>query len=123
MSSIAGRWRIVTMDLWDRDAVDLVGPAFIEINSDGTGHFRFIAVEGNLDCRHTEPGHRPALEFTWEGNDEDDHASGRGWIQLDRDDSLRGHIFIHGADNSGFRAVPDEGGRHTPRRPREPPSN
>lgn len=24
-------WRIVEMDLWDRDAIDLVGPGFIEL--------------------------------------------------------------------------------------------
>ena len=32
-----GRWRIEEMDLWDRDALDLVAPAFIEFRSDDTG--------------------------------------------------------------------------------------
>lgn len=27
---IAGRWRIVEMELWDTEAIDLLGPAFIE---------------------------------------------------------------------------------------------
>jgi hypothetical protein len=27
---VAGKWRIAEMDLWDREALDLVGPAFIE---------------------------------------------------------------------------------------------
>ncbi len=27
---LVGRWRIQEMDVWDGDALDLVGPAFIE---------------------------------------------------------------------------------------------
>jgi hypothetical protein len=103
---MAGSWRIVEMDLWDRDAIDLVGPAFIEFRADGTGGFRFIAVEGYLDCRYAEHGDFRRVAFTWEGNDEGDPASGRGWAQLETDGSLRGHIFFHAGDDSGFRAVP-----------------
>jgi len=44
-----------------------------------TGRFGFIAVEGYLDCRDTEPDGRPGVEFTWEGSDDGDPASGRGW--------------------------------------------
>ena len=32
--SLKGRWRIVEMELWDEDAIDLVGPAFIELRDD-----------------------------------------------------------------------------------------
>lgn len=106
-SRTAGKWRIVEMDVWDRDAIDLLGPAFIEIKTDGTGWFRFVAVEGNLDCKHVErEGHR-AVEFTWDGDDEGDHVSGRGWAQVETGGSLRGHIFFHAGDDSAFRAVTD----------------
>ena len=93
------------MDLWDADAIDLVGPALIEIRRDGTGWFRFIAVEGHMDCRYVERKGRPAVEFSWDGNDEGDRVTGRGWAQADPDGSLRGHIFIHDGDDSGFLAV------------------
>ena len=93
------------MDLWDRDAIDLVGPAIIEITADGHGSFRFIAVEGCIDARQVELDGRPGVEFSWAGNDEGDHVSGRGWARLDEDGSLRGHLFIHSGDDSGFRAV------------------
>ncbi len=43
MTDVAGRWRIVEMELWDRDDLDLVGPAFIEFDEDRTGRFAFIA--------------------------------------------------------------------------------
>ena len=101
---IKGRWRIIEMDLWDRDAIDLLGPAFIEITRNGTGEFRFIAVEGDLDCRSQEREGLPAVEFTWTGNDECDPASGRGWATLQPDGSLHGHIYFHLGDDSGFRA-------------------
>ncbi len=32
---------------------------------------------------------RPGVEFSWEGNDECDLASGRGWAVLEEDGSLR----------------------------------
>src|SRR5829696_7806075 len=105
MTRVTGRWQIVEMDLWDRDAIDLLGAAFIEIDGDGSGSFRFIAVEGDIDGRHVERDGRPALEFSWVGADDNDDASGRGWALLETDDSLVGHIYIHRGDDSGFRAA------------------
>ena len=49
MTTVTGRWQIVEMDRGDRDAIDLLGPAFVEIGADGLGTFRFIAVEGVID--------------------------------------------------------------------------
>jgi hypothetical protein len=57
--SVTGRWRIVEMDLWDLEAIDLLGPAFIEFRRDRTGEFRFIAVEGWMDCANGERDGRP----------------------------------------------------------------
>jgi len=103
--TLAGRWRIVEMDLWDLEAVDLVGPGFIEIRKDGTGQFGFIAVEGWMDCRDGSRDGRPSVEFTWAGWDEGDQVSGRGWAALEEDGALRGHLYFHLGDDSGFRAV------------------
>lgn len=97
------------MDLWDGEAIDLVGPGFIEFNADGTGHFRFIAVDGYLDCRNAERADPPRVDFTWEGNDDGDHASRRGWAERETEGSLRGHIFFHAGDDSGFRAIREAG--------------
>ncbi len=101
----SGRWRIVEMDLWDRDAIDLVGPGFFEIKADGTGSFQFIAVEGAIDGRHVERDSRPLFEFSWVGSDDGDGASGRGWARVEADGSLLGHIYFHRGDDSGFRAA------------------
>ena len=37
-----------------------------------------------MDCREVERDGRPGMEFSWEGNDESDPASGRGWAVLGR---------------------------------------
>jgi hypothetical protein len=107
---VTGAWRIVEMDLWDAEAIDLLGPGFIKLAGDRGGSFRFIAVEGWMDCRSGQRDGRPCVEFTWEGNDECDPASGRGWAVLEEDGSLRGHIYFHLGDDSGFRAVRAEAG-------------
>ena len=102
---VAGRWRIVKMERWDREAMDLIGPAFIELKSNGHGSFRFIVVEGFIDARPVEREGRPTVEFAWDGTDEGDQVSGRGWAVVEPDGSLIGHLFIHLGDDSGFRAV------------------
>jgi hypothetical protein len=50
-------------------------------------------------------GQAAGVEFSWEGNDESDPASGRGWAVLEEDGSLSGRIFFHLGDDSGFTAV------------------
>jgi hypothetical protein len=82
-----------------------VGPAFIDFGQDGAGQFRFIAVEGQLDCWHGHRDGRPAVEFGWEGHDDCDPASGRCWAVLEDDGMLSGHIFIYQADHSAFTAI------------------
>ena len=54
LMAINGLWRIVEMDLWDQDAIDLVGPAFIDFGPRGLGSFRFIVVEAEIDYRRSE---------------------------------------------------------------------
>lgn len=48
---------------------------------------------------------RPGVEFSWQGHDEGDPASGRGWATLEAEGSLRGRIYFHLGDDSGFHAV------------------
>lgn len=93
------------MELWDKEAMDLVGPAFIELGAGGMGSFGFIAVEGQLDCRAAPRDGRPGVEFSWEGRDDCDPASARGWAALADDGSLHGRIYFHLEDDSGFRAA------------------
>ena len=93
------------MELWDADAIDLVGPGFIEFDRGRSGRLAFIAVEAELDCRQAVRDEGPCVEFTWEGSDEGDPVSGRGWAVLADDGTLDGRIFFHLGDDSGFQAV------------------
>ena len=98
-SPFKGRWQIVSMDAWDVEE-DL---AYIEFDDQGGGDFQFASVQGVMDCRFTTRGNEPAIEWTWEGGDEDKPATGRGWAVL-KGDELHGLIVIHDADESGFVA-------------------
>jgi hypothetical protein len=101
---LIGRWRIVEMSNWDRDAVDLIEPGFIEFDEDGIGAFGFVAVTGQIDYRETERDGHAVVEFTWEGVDEGDRVSGRGWATLSDDAVVEGRLFFHMGDDSSFRA-------------------
>ena len=103
-TSVIGRWRITEMENWDQEAVDLVQPGFIEFDDDGLGGLGFIAVTGELDWREADRDGRPGVEFSWQGSDEGDDVSGRGWTALNRDGTLEGHIYFHLGDDSAFRA-------------------
>jgi hypothetical protein len=102
-SPFTGRWRIVSMETWDEDYFNEEVQAFIELKEDGTGHFQFGYVQGYMDWRSAARDGEPAVEWSWEGNDEMDPAQGRGWAVL-KGDELHGMIFIHLGDESGFVA-------------------
>jgi hypothetical protein len=153
-----GTWRIRTMEVWSEDAFDLLGPAHFTFQADGFGTFRFIAVEGDMDCRFGERDGKPLVEFSeavnewsrrteaereargqgarsawprratsdeqrsprasqpaecsrpfvhslsWEGGDDGDPMTGRGWAVVDGE-VLCGHIFLHCGDDSAFTAT------------------
>jgi len=67
------------------------------------GQFRFGLTSGDIDYRLADRGGQPAAEWTWEGMDEMDPCTGRGWAVL-ADDELHGMIFFHQGDESGFVA-------------------
>ncbi|MGH9126046.1 MAG: hypothetical protein ACRDZ8_15165 [Acidimicrobiales bacterium] len=101
------------MDMWDPDVLDLVEPAFIEFDGVRSGRFGFIAVTGRMDCRPTTIEGRPGVEFSFQGLDEGDEVTGRGWAALIEEVTMTGHIYFHMGDDSGFRAV-REGSKPTP---------
>lgn len=74
--AFAGRWRLVEMDTWDNDFLDV----------------RYGARDGAA-----------CAEFSWQGFDENDPACGRGWVTLGTAGRLVGHFFIHNGDDSRLR--------------------
>jgi hypothetical protein len=91
---LIGRWRIVQADIWERDHLDLYGPAVMTITDHGRGEIAFGALQAGLDIEYS----RSAVGFTWEGFDEMDEVSGDGSL----DD---GSIEIEFAYPNGDEAV------------------
>ena len=78
-SQTAGRWRITAMTERDNDFIDAEVPGYIHFGKDGLGDFQFGYVRCDIDWRETEREGEPAVEFSFEGTDEMDPCSGRGW--------------------------------------------
>jgi hypothetical protein len=102
-SPFMGRWRIVSMSGWGQDFVDEEEEGYIEFSENDKGEFHFGYVHGHMDYRLTQRDGEPAVEWTWDGNDEMDPAQGRGWAVV-RGGELHGMIFFHGGDDSDFVA-------------------
>jgi len=100
-SSFVGRWRIVEMAQWDQEFVDLVSPGHITFTRNGRGELHFGAVDVSLDWRVDVTGNR--VDFSFEGFDEGDEVSGRGWAEI-TGGKLAGMIAFHLGDESGFMA-------------------
>ena len=104
MKQFSGKWRIVEMEVWDQDYIDMEVPGYIRIDSEGTGQFQFGLVAGDLDGREEIGGNATRFEFSWSGQDENDPACGRGWALI-QEGELRGRFYLHLADDSAFRAI------------------
>jgi hypothetical protein len=104
LPDILGRWRIIEMEGCDPNDANREVRAFIQFDRDGGGEFEFGLVHGFIDHRLLERERKPGVEWTWEGNDEMDGVSGRGWAVLHHDRLLRGMFFIHQGDETDFVA-------------------
>ncbi len=51
-----GRWRILEMEQWDKDFIDLIGEGHITFQKKNRGELHFGAVECDLDCRIEKVG-------------------------------------------------------------------
>ena len=102
--NFSGTWHIYEMANWDEDYFNMEVQAYIEINERGAGDFQFGLVTGQIDGEVVKDKSGEKLEFTWEGCDENDEASGSGWLRLQDKNTLEGKIKFHGGDSSLFLA-------------------
>ncbi len=100
---LVGRWRIVEADIWDRDYLDLCGPATITITDHGQGEIAFGALQARLDIEYS----RSSVGFTWEGFDEMDEVRGDGSAELLDDGSIEIEFAYHNGDEAVLKAKPD----------------
>jgi hypothetical protein len=73
-----------------------------------------------MDCQEVTRDGRACVEFTWEGSDEGDQVSGRGWATLTDEVTLDGRIFFNLGDD--VAPYPARCTRHGPSA-KEPPSS
>ena len=99
--AFAGRWRIVEMDVWDNHVLELGEEAHLSFEG-APRRDRLCRRERLPRCPLRLAGRRGLRRFSWQGYDDTDPASGRGWVTLGTAGRLVGHIFIHQGDNSGF---------------------
>jgi len=98
-----GKWIIIEMEAWDQEYVNMEVPGHFTFMKDGTGNFQFGLVQGEMDWRLENMDEKTRVEYSWEGQDEHDPVSGRGWAVIENKE-LHGRIFFHQGDDSGFRA-------------------
>jgi hypothetical protein len=94
---LVGRWRIVQADLWNRDHLDLCGPAMIVIKANGTGEISFgaMTVSPYVAYCHDDIG------FEWGGCEEGDQVEGEGDAEIRKNRSL----VVNFAYRNGDEAV------------------
>jgi len=97
--SLIGKWRIVSMEAWGNDYVELCGPAYIQIDEAG-GEMAFGAVQIGLRCEYGQT----SIWFRFHGSDEMDEVSGDGDAELQENGTLKGEICFDNGDDSTFIA-------------------
>ena len=106
-SAFIGYWKITYMETWAQHYVDLVVPGFIEFTDEDEhlmGRLQFGTVSGGLHCQLRDIAGATFIEWSWQGQSDTDPGCGRGWATL-VDGELVGHLFIHCADESAFKAT------------------
>jgi hypothetical protein len=98
---LIGRWRIEKADIWDRDYLDLCGPATMTIGANNHGEIVFGAMQASLDL-----GYSPSMVFfTWAGFDEMDEVNGDGDAELISDGSIEITFSYHNGDEAILTAT------------------
>jgi hypothetical protein len=97
---LIGRWRIVEADLWDRDYLDLVEPAYVTFNEDGRGEFAFGVVNATMELEYA----RRLVFFKWVGFDEGDEVSGSGSAELGDGGTVEIELSFDDGDDAVLKA-------------------
>ena len=90
----ADQRRIIEMEMWDQEFVDMEVERHFNFGKDNLGSFQFGLVQGQIDYRIEKIGEQERIEFSWEGKDETDDALGRGWAVRNKIILKVGFTFI-----------------------------
>jgi hypothetical protein len=101
---LIGRWQIFEADIWDRDDLDLVEPAYLEIGKDGRGEFAFGFVNATMEVEYS----RSIVFFRWTRFDEGDEISGEGSAELQDDGTVEIELSFDAATRRSSRRAASE---------------
>lgn len=93
--SVRGKWRVV-----ETPDFDMAGPGSYILFAEDGGEFALDCLTGSIHGRCEGD----AVEFTWDGSDEMEPASGHGWVEVLDNGSLEGEICLDGGDDISFIA-------------------
>jgi hypothetical protein len=97
---VIGRWRIVASDLWDREYLDLAGPAHLQIGAGGWAEFSFGALIATAELEYG----RRVIFLHWSGFDEGDAVGGEGSAELQDNGSLEIELSFDDGDDATLTA-------------------
>ncbi len=97
-----GRWKIIWMEQWDQEYVNLCKGGHITIDEKGNGEFQFGTVDGSFQIALGQT----YFNSEWDGSAEMDEASGDIYGTLEGEE-LYGDISFYRGDESEYRAVRD----------------
>jgi hypothetical protein len=95
---LVGRWRI-EVDIWDRDHLDLCGPATLTIIAQG-GEIAFDALEASLEVEYA----RDSIGSRWAGCEEGDQLEGEGTAELNDGGTIEIEFANHNGDEAVLKA-------------------
>jgi hypothetical protein len=99
---LIGCWRIVDADIWDRDHLDLCGPATLTITA-RDGEIAFGALTAALEVEYA----RDSIGFRWFGADEGDQVDGEGTAELLDDGTIEIEFAYRNGDEAVLKAKRD----------------
>jgi len=99
-STLKGTWKIIWMEMWDQEFIDLEVPGHVTFEGGGRGHFQFGCVHGFFGWSAKDD----YVDSCWEGSDEMDEAHGEIYAEI-KHGELQGTIEFFNGDESEFRAV------------------
>ena len=103
-----GTWRIIEMEQWDQDYIDLVVPGYFSFREDDLGEFQFDTVHGEIDYRIERYQETERLEFSWEGRTKWTQSVDAGGRSLRMDNSRGDSTFTKGMSQGLWRKKRDE---------------
>jgi hypothetical protein len=97
---LLGRWRIVEADLWDRDYLDLVEPAYLDIARNGRAEFAFGAITAGGEVEYSPK----TVFFRWNSSDEGTEISGEASAELNDNGDIEIELSFDDGDDANLIA-------------------